>query len=48
MSDTEKRTVTFHLTGGGDIEIDMTPAELTEALKMVDRETGGGREQWVT
>lgn len=38
MSDTTKHIVTFHLTGGGEIEIDMTPEELEEALRAVDRD----------
>lgn len=38
MSDDGKRIVLFHLTGGGEIEIDMTPDELTAALTAVDND----------
>jgi hypothetical protein len=38
VSDSTKRTVKFHLTGGGEIEIDMTPQELADALRSVDRD----------
>jgi len=38
VSDNTNHAVTFHLTGGADIDIDMTSKELESALRSVDRD----------